>query len=104
MRVWRPILLGERTIVVASVDDTVGEIVGRVSRTGLPVTLCVRAGSSSMTVATIRELEPGEHATDPHSVAPKANLGMFISYLWKMRTFTSHVEEPAGAEYELEFA
>jgi hypothetical protein len=99
---------GECPIVVASVDDAVSEIVQRIEAIGTPVTLCVRAGSSSMTVATIKEASAGEPSRDLHHVAPSATIGMFIAYLWQTGTFTFNIAEPSETEatgkYELEFA
>jgi hypothetical protein len=100
---------GERPILVASIDDSMRELLKRIGSIGLPVTLCVRGGSASMTVATVRAIEPHDHPAESEAIHPKATVGMFISYVWVKGSVAFHLEEPAPAEpgaveYELEFA
>lgn len=100
---------GQRPILVASIDDSMRELLQRIGSIGLPVTLCVRGGSASITVATIRAIEIHDHQAESEAIHPKATVGMFISYVWQRGSVTFHLEEPApvqpGAiEYELEFA
>jgi hypothetical protein len=97
---------GERPILVATVDDPMEDVLRRVESTGLPVTLCVRAGSASITVATLRPVEPDDHPGDSTPIDPRASVGMFISLVWMNRTVAFHLEtcNARAAEYELEFA
>jgi hypothetical protein len=99
---------GERQILIASIDDPMGELLKRVQSTGLPVTLCVRGGSASrsMTVATMRPVEPDDHPVDSTPIDPGANVGMFICYLWEKRSVVFHLEEYKAqpADFELELA
>jgi hypothetical protein len=59
-----------------------------------------------MTVATIRPVEPGEHAEDSAPIDPGATVGMFISWVWMKRAVTFHLEkcDLGAVDYELEFA
>jgi hypothetical protein len=99
---------GERRILVASLDDPMGELLRRVQSTGLPVTLCVRGGSTnrSMTVATMRPVEPADHPADSTPIDPGANVGMFVCYLWEKRSVVFHLEayKAQPADFELELA
>ena len=99
---------GERRILVASLDDPMGDLLKRVQSTGLPVTLCVRGGAAgrSMTVATMRPLEPDDHPVESTPIDPAANVGMFICYLWKTGSVVFHLEEYKAqpADFELELA
>jgi len=100
---------GQRPILVASIDDSMRELLQRIGSTGLPVTLCVCGGSTSMTVATIRATEPHDHSAESAAIHPKATVGMFIAYVWEKGSVVFHLEEPApteppAVEYELEFA
>lgn len=97
---------GERPILVATVDDSMKDVLKRVESTGLPVTLCVRAGSASVTVATLRPVEPDDHPIDSQPIDPAASVGVFVSLVWMKGTVAFHlVRCNAGvAEYEVEFA
>lgn len=97
---------GERPVLVATVDDAMEDVLRQVESTGLPVTLCVRAGSASITVATMRPVEPDDHPVDSQPIAPGSCVGMFISLVWMKGTVAFHLERcnTRAAEYELEFA
>ncbi len=97
---------GERPILVANVEDPMEDVLRRVEATGLPVTLCVRAGSASMTVATLRPVGPDDHPVDSQAIDPGACVGMFISLVWMKGTVAFHLQRcnARPAEYELEFA
>ncbi len=59
---------GKRPILVASMDDRMEELLHRIRSIGLPVALCVRGGSASMTVATVRATEAHERfSSEPAS-------------------------------------
>jgi hypothetical protein len=93
--------LGERPIVVALIDDPIEEVMARMKAIGLPVTLCVPGGSTSMTVVTVRPADAEEPSAESTPVAPGITVGMVMSYMWvKGGTVTFHVAEPA-ADLEL---
>jgi hypothetical protein len=94
---------GERPILLASIDDSMQKVLERIKAIGLPVTLCVPGGSTSISVVTVRAAEAHEHTSDPVEVQPETTVGMFISYVWVKGTVTFYVAELA-TEYELEFA
>ena len=102
---------GERPILVASVEDRMSELLTRIRRIGLPVTLYVRGGSASMTVATIRAVEADEHPR-PQAIRSDITVGVFIANVWEKSSLIFRVVEPSpprpthrprATEYELEF-
>lgn len=105
---------GERPILVASVEDRMSELLGRVSRIGVPVTLYVRGGTTSKTVVTLRAAAADEHPRS-EAIRPDITVGVFIAQVWeKGGSILFHVAAPSPAEsegrsageyeYELEFA
>jgi hypothetical protein len=97
---------GERPILVANAEDPMSDLLKRLESTGLPVTLYVRGGSASVTVATLSPIEAPVRPTDSQPIDPGACVGMFISLLWMKGTVTFHLEKcnARPAEYELQLA
>jgi antitoxin (DNA-binding transcriptional repressor) of toxin-antitoxin stability system len=104
---------GERPILVASVEDHLSELLERVRRIGLPVTLYVRGGTATKTVVTIRTAETDEHPQS-EAIRPDITVGVFIAHMWeKGGSMSFHVAAPSptrpvsrprATEFELEFA
>jgi hypothetical protein len=95
---------GEQPILVASIDDPLTEVIERINAVGLPVTLCVTAGSASMTVLTVRAGIAGEEAGwEP--VPPNATIGVVVSRFWMKSSATFRVPDPtADLELNLQLA
>jgi hypothetical protein len=103
---------GERPILVASVEDRMSELLGRVRRVGVPATLYVRGGTTSKTVVTLRAAEAEEHPRS-EAIRPDITVGVFIAQVWeKGGSMLFHIAGPTppeaegrpATEYELEFA
>ena len=70
---------GERRIVVADAENSLREVFERVMERGMPLTICVPAGSSFLSIIVT---EPsGENEAVPQDCGPDTSLGMLISFL-----------------------
>jgi hypothetical protein len=87
---------GERPILVASIDDPLQAVLDRIAATGPPLTLCVTAGSTSMTVITVRAVAPGEQETSWKPMSPDATLRSLVSRFWAEIPVTFQLSDPVA--------
>ena len=96
---------GERPILVTSIDDPLQAVLDRITATGPPLTLCVTAGSTSMTVITVRAVTSGEQEASWKPMPPDATLRSLVSRFWAEIPVTFRLSDPvAKRELEMEFA
>src|SRR5512132_4179473 len=72
---------GERPILIASIDDSLQEVIDRIHAIGPPVTLFVPGGSTSMTVISVRVVT-GDEGAKWKQVPPDATMRTLVSQFW----------------------
>jgi hypothetical protein len=87
---------GERPILVTSIDDPLQAVLDRIAATGPPLTLCVTAGSTSMTVIAVRAVAPGEQEASWKPMPPGATLRDLVSRFWAEIPVTFQLSDPVA--------
>lgn len=87
---------GERPILVTSIDDPLQAVLDRIAATGPPLTLCVTAGSTSMTVITVRAVAPGEQEASWKPMPTDATLRDLVSRFWAEIPVTFQLSDPVA--------
>jgi hypothetical protein len=87
---------GERPILVTSIDDPLQAVLDRIAGTGPPLTLCVTAGSTSMTVITVRAVAAGEQEASWKPMPPDATLRNLVSRFWAEIPVTFQLSDPVA--------
>jgi hypothetical protein len=90
---------GERPILVASIDDPLQIVLDRINAIGPTLTLCVTAGSTSMTVITVRNVATGEQEPSWRPMPPGTTLRSLVSRFWAEIPVTFQLSDPVGKRH-----
>lgn len=80
-----PAETGEHRVISASLDETLGEVFHRIDDLGLPVTVCVRLGTTGLASLLLSETTDADNEYDHQECGIDATLGTLVGFLAQHR-------------------